>query len=94
MTAPRSDRDGVTQAINALTEAGWTVVEVEGQEVANPAEAIAEAMGLDDAWVAFHRENMRGGARFVLGNDPDEVLADYTMNLDDVLGPLTDSWIM
>ena len=31
MTAPRSDRDGVTQAINALTEAGWTVVEVEGQ---------------------------------------------------------------
>lgn len=46
------------------------------------------------AGTSRHVENghRNGHVYFVLGNDPDEVICDHSVNLGVVLDPLTESW--
>jgi len=99
MSAPTSDRAGITQTIDALLAGGYHLVAVNDSEERIPVETKAEAleaiMGVDDAVLIVAEgtpTGPKGWVRFVLGNDPDEVICDYTISLDSVIDPLMDRW--
>jgi hypothetical protein len=99
MTAPSSDRAGIRQTIRALKAAGYRLDYVDDGgdyvKVKTETEAIDAILAVDDAWlyVTHTDPNLRtSGVRFVMGNQPEEVVCDYGMRLDWVLAPLTDSW--
>lgn len=101
MGAPTSDRGGVLQTLRALQAAGWAMhhtYDGEDSTRTGTVQAATDAvMAVDDAVVHVRQEgydtsNETGWVRFVLGNDPDEVVCDYTSNLESVIGPLFDSW--
>lgn len=97
MTAPSSDKAAIRQTIRALKAAGWTLDRVYGgededQPVTTETEAIDAVTAVDDAHLHVKRGAETGWVRFVMGNDPDEVICDRTLTLSDVLDPLTDGW--
>lgn len=101
MSAPKSDRAGVRQAIRALRAAGYGLSYVyDGEDripVSTEAAAIGAVMAVDDAILGVVRKTATqyddwGRVWFVLGNDPDEVISDHTVNLEPVLGPLMEGW--
>lgn len=99
MTAPTDDRAGIRQAIRALLAADYTLVEVfdggdEMVKVENETEAINAIMAVDDAtlFVRTPDGERNPWVRFVLGNDPDEVICDHLVSLGHVLDPLMESW--
>lgn len=77
----------------------------DGENVENATEAatIAAIMAVDDAilYVRLPAETEADGTvlepsesfiRFVMGNEPDEVICDHGMRLAPVLDPLTERW--
>lgn len=97
MAAPKDDRSGIRQTIRALKAAGYTLDRVfnggdEDEPVRTEAEAIAEIMAVDDAYLYVLRGREESYVRFVMGNEPFEVICDNTVNLEPVLGPLTARW--
>lgn len=96
MSAPESDKAAIRQIIRALKAAGWALTFVDDREEETPVkgeqEAIDVIMGVDEAFMHVQRDGVNGYVFFVLGNDPEEVACDYTVNLGDVIDPLTDSW--
>lgn len=100
MGAPSSDRAGIRQVVRALRGAGWVLIEVfDGGDdhvpVANETEAVDTITAVDDATLIVAEgtpTGPRGWVRFVMGNDPEEVVCDHTLNLSSVLDPLTESW--
>lgn len=97
MGAPSSDSAGIRQTIRALRAAGYTLANVQdGEEnipVSNEAEAMDAIMAVDDAFLVVNiTPERQGWVRFVLGNAPEEVICDHTVNLSSVIEPLTDSW--
>lgn len=97
MSAPASDRDGITQTIAALIESGCCLDFVwDGEddvEVSSPEEALDAIMAVDVAtlWVTDNTGH-QSFVYFVLGNDPDEVIRDHGIALSPILDPLTDGW--
>ena len=98
MTAPTSDKAGIRQVIRALVAAGHTLDSVnngdEDEPVTTEAQAIEEATAADSASL-YVRDSTghRAGVFFVLGNhDPVDLVADWNMSLDPVIGPLTEGW--
>jgi len=96
VSAPESDSAGIRQVIRALRKAGWELAYVENGEeterVKTEPEAVEIATATDLAWIHFSRGDERGWVFFVLGNDPEEVVNDYTTNLDPTVDELTRSW--
>lgn len=97
MSAPSSDRAAIRQIIRALLAADHTLVEVnDGEEqftVKNEREAIEGIMAVDVATLWVRKPDGEVSfILFVLGNDPEEVAADYGVSLSPVLDPLTESW--
>lgn len=104
MSAPTTDRGGIEQAIRALRAAGWELAYVddggENIPVKTEPEAIDAIMAVDQAWLHFTKGepeldkklHKTGWLFFVLGNDPDEVICDYTTNLDPTIEDLTRGW--
>lgn len=100
MGAPTTDRDGVQQTYRALTEAGYIigVRDGAGEDFAAPmteTDAIEEVMSCDDGYFLVFRPDQTervGWVYFVFGNSPEEVICDYTLNLEHVIGPLTENW--
>lgn len=99
MSAPSSDRAGIRQTIRALRDAGWVLVEVfDGEEdvpVSTETKAVDTITDVDDAFLHVAEgtaTGQRGWVRFVMGNAPDEVICDHTINLGSVLDPLMDGW--
>lgn len=102
MGAPTTDRGGIEQTIRALRAAGWELDYVDDREekylVTTEPEAIQHVMGVDEAFLHFKKREANGVVYdvgyvfFVLGNDPEEVICDHTVNLSDVLDPMTRSW--
>lgn len=96
--APSSDQAGIRQVIRALVAAGYTLVEVfDGEEnvpTTTESAAIDAIMAVDDAtlFVRTPDGSRNPWVRFVLGNDPEEVVCDYGMALDPILDPLTTGW--
>ena len=103
MTAPSTDRAAVRQIIRALKGAGWVLARVYDGEghpaVASETEALNAIFAVDEAYLHvvkgyddLRQDHARGWVRFVLGNEPFEVAADYTVNLEPALGPLFERW--
>ena len=98
MSAPSSDRGGVTQIIRGLRATGHTLDRVwdggENVPVVNEKEALDAIFAVDEAYlhVRLPDSEREGWVRFVLGNDPEEVVCDYTVNLSDAIDPITDRW--
>ena len=101
MTAPSSDRAGIRQIIRALRDKGYSLVEVwDGEEtvkVRTESEAIDAVMAVDDATLFFRTPDGRYNpwVRFVLGNDPEEVVCDHVVDCGDfeqIIDSVCDAW--
>lgn len=96
MSAPKTDRDGIQQVMEALSRDGWKVVGVQDYEddpvMDSYDEALTYIMDLDEARLLVARGHGHGWVYFVLGNDPEEVVSDYTLTLSHVLDDLTEGW--
>lgn len=102
MAAPTTDRGGIEQVIRALRAAGWELDYVDDREeetlVTTEPEAIAAIMAVDEAFLHLKKREANGVVYetgylfFVLGNDPEEVVCDYTTNLDPTVDELTRTW--
>lgn len=101
MSAPSSDRAGIRQIIRALRAADYSLVEVwDGEEtvkVSTEAEAIDAVMAVDDAtlFVRTPDGSRNPWVRFVLGNDPEEVVCDHVVDCQDfeqVIDSVTSGW--
>lgn len=97
MTKPTSDRAGIRQAIRALRNAGYELLEVfDGEEtvkVSSEKKAIDAIMAVDDATLFVTKnDGYNPWVRFVMGNSPEEVICDHTVSLSPVLDSLMTSW--
>lgn len=98
MSTPSSDRAAATQIIDAVLADGWNLLFVrDGEEdvkVKTRNEALEAIFAVDMAHLfVYHRKTGKTGwIWFVLGNDPEEVVADHTVNLSDSIDPITDKW--
>ena len=100
MSAPSSDKAGIRQVIRALRKAGYTLTGGhDGEDFFEvPADASEDVLiehltACDDSTLHTWKDGERNShVYFVLGNDPEEVVCDYGMSLEPVLGPLTESW--
>lgn len=102
MAAPSSDTAGIRQTIRALRAAGYAPTEVnDGEETidvkgATEREIIEALTATDQSWLYVTNAAGPRGRRewvfFVLGNDPEEVINDYTIALDPVIDPLYRKW--
>lgn len=99
MAAPSSDTAGIRQTIRALRDAGYTLVEVwDGEEtvrVKTETEAVEAITAVDDAtlFVRTPEGDRNPWVRFVMGNDPEEVICDHVDSLSPVLDALMDRWM-
>ena len=96
MTAPSSDSAAIRQTIRALRAAGWELDFVrDGEEdipVTDENKAIKDLTAVDQSYLNVKRGEVTGYVFFVLGNDPEEVICDYTTNLDPTISDLTNGW--
>lgn len=100
MAKPKTDSAAIRETIRALKKAGYKLeyvfdqeewINVKKESITLVIEAIT---AVDIAWL-YVRNETDDKARwvyFVMGNDPEEVICDYTTNLEHVIGPLMDSW--
>ena len=95
MSAPTSDRGGMQQVIRAMRADGWEIDSAwdgeESLESPNETAAIDWVMACDQGHIYFRKGDETGWVFFVLGNEPEEVVNDYTVNLTAV-DALTSSW--
>ena len=86
MPTPTTDAGGIRQTIRALVADGWTLafagMRDELEPVWNETEAMAIITDLDDAFLVVTKGEDSGWVRFVMGNEPYEVVCDYTINLE------------
>lgn len=98
MAKPKTDKEAIRQTIQALKNADYEldcVLDIEGKiNTATETEAMEAIMAVGSAWlrVTHTLQSRSGRVFFVLGNDPEEVICNYTINLEHVIGPLMDSW--
>lgn len=103
MSAPSSDKAGIRQVIRALRNAGYTVTGGhDGDDFFEVAPDVSEDVLINDYLTVCDESTLhtaKVGAEpynshifFVLGNDPEEVVNDYGVSLEPVLGPLTQGW--
>lgn len=97
MATPSTDSAAIEATINALLADGWELVAVnDGDDgnvaVVNRAQARRAITAVDMAHLYVRKGDETGWVFFVLGNDPEEVINDHTINLSEPLGRLMDSW--
>jgi hypothetical protein len=102
MTTPSTDRSAIAQIIKAVKAAGWVLDHVDDGEDGIPAYDTAQIAlnaitAVDTAYLYVHEKaggpgGTKGWIYFVLGNEPFEVAADYTLNLESAIGPLMEGW--
>lgn len=98
MGAPKTDEAGIRQTIRALRNAGYVLDYVDdGEEqvkVTNENEAVDAITAVDSAHLFVkHNDGERAShVWFVLGNSPEEVIADHGISLSHVLDPLMERW--
>jgi hypothetical protein len=98
---PSNDREAIGLILNGLQDQGFTDFQVV-QDAWCPDE-ITDAKDADDAtrlvcevdeapvYCKFP-DGATGWLFFVLGNDPEEVLNDHTVNLSEFVDPIIDPW--
>lgn len=98
MNTPTTDREAATQIIDSVLAAGWGLLFVhDGEEdvhVNTRDEALEAIFAVDMAHLfAQHTgTDNTGWIWFVLGNEPDEVVCDHTVNLSNAIDRVTDRW--
>ena len=101
MGAPSSDRAGIRQIIRALVAKGYSIVETwDGEETVKTTTetaAIDAVMSVDDATLFFRTPDgsRNPWVRFVLGNDPEEVVCDHVVDCQDfeeIINSVTERW--
>lgn len=96
MSTPKDDKAAIRAIIRAVRAAGWHLDHVnDGEEeiaVATEEAALDAITAVDEARLYVRKQGRRGWVLFVMGNEPYEVAADYTVGLTDAIDPLTDSW--
>ena len=97
MSVPTTDSAAIKQIIDGLTTGGCTLMFVfDGEEeypVSTRAEAVRHITDVDMAHLHVRLpDESTGWVWFVLGNDPEEVAADCTVNLSPYIDPVVDPW--
>jgi hypothetical protein len=96
MSAPSSDRAAIRQTVRALKASGHTLKRVwDGEEfvpVSNERDAIEAIMATDESTLYVGNDWVNEWVMFILGNEPFEVVADYSMSLESIIEPLFDRW--
>jgi hypothetical protein len=100
--APRDDKDGVEQTWDAIVAAGFDVGVQDGANEEfyglTKERAVAEVMSCDEGFFIVmpkgetNQALREGYIYFVFGNAPEEVINDYTTNLDYIIDPLSKRW--
>jgi len=86
--------------VRGLRQAGYVVTSVEdeghdfakGEAIRTEDQIVHELMTCDLGWLHVEKDGERGFVFFVYGNDPEEVINDYTVNLSSIVDPITDRW--
>lgn len=98
---PSNDKEAITLILEGLAAKGYHPYEVaddtwnlsDRTDVTTVDEAVELATGVDEAYVFVTTpENGEGWIRFILGNHPEEVANDYTVNLDPDLSNIIEPW--
>lgn len=99
---PRDDKDGVEQTWDAIVAAGYDVgvQDGAGEEFygLDKDRAVAEVMSCDDGFFVVmpkgetDQRKREGYVYFVFGNSPEEVINDYTTNIEHIIDPLSKRW--
>lgn len=98
MSTPISDSAAIRQAIRNLRAAGWCLSYVDdGRDrvrVDTENEALDAILAVEDArlFLVNRATGLISWVRFVMGNDPDEVICDHGERLSPVLDALIGSW--
>lgn len=101
---PNNDREAITLILEGLVAKGRILDQVQDDtwdrdpnnntKVSTVIEAVDLVTGVDEAFVYFKDKdgNQDGYIYFVLGNEPEEVACDYTVNLDPDLHNIIEPW--
>lgn len=98
---PSNDHEAITLILEGLSQKGVSITEVaddtwnlnERTVVTEVQEAIDLSTGVDEAYVfVLTPDGDEGWIRFVLGNDPEEVVCDHTVNLSEFIDPIVNPW--
>lgn len=98
MNLPKTDREAVTILLTALADAGCKFDDVRYDEddivkVDSVEAAVDAVMAVDMAGVNVTTPRGEyGWLYFVLGNAPEEVLCDHTLNMSQYVDPICDPW--
>lgn len=97
MSLPKTDSAAIRQIIRAVRADGWEFRYVNDGEdnviVENEKKALEAITAVDLAYLFVKKDGLRGYILFVLGNSPEEVAADYTVNLSKSIEKVTDKWL-
>lgn len=102
---PSNDREAIRLILQGLVAKGHKIVGYiddtwnrDDKTYTSSVSEAADAMnGVDEGFVLFNSKDYEGTGYdawvyFVLGNDPEEVACNYTINLDPDLSNITDPW--
>ena len=97
MATPSTDSAAMRAILRSLVNGGCTLRQVfDGEDVtdvSSVAEALRVILAVDDATVSvWTPDGSSGWVWFVLGNSPEEVVADHTVNLSEWIDPVCHSW--
>jgi hypothetical protein len=98
MSTPSSDKAAATAIIRGVLNAGWRLDRVNDGGDVIPVGTVEQALdaifAVDMAHLILQHPSTDEIAWiwFVLGNSPEEVAADHTVNLSPAIDPITDKW--
>lgn len=103
MSKPVDEISAVRQVLDELRTTGWKAVYLEYRDTIDltevwdfsPEQLLNEVMATYHVFVHVKHEELKDAAWLLLvyGNDPEEVVADYTTNLDNVMNTLVERWM-
>lgn len=87
-----AEAEVIRKIVRAMDKAGKPVVKVaydsvlsDCVEVSTEQDVLTEAFNLDEAWLVTADGDW---ALVIMGEDPEDMLADYTLSLEDALGSI------
>lgn len=103
MSKPVDEISAVRQVLDELRTTVWKAVYLEYRHSCDltevwdfsPEQLLNEVMATYHVFVHVMHDEHKDAAwlLFVFGNDPEEVVADYTTNLNNVMDTLTERWM-
>jgi len=94
---PKNDRTAITAVLSGIVKEHVVLIEVHDGEDIVPVSTVESAveaiMAVDEATIVVNLPDGRSGwIFFVMGNDPEEVVCDHTVNLEPFISPIVDPW--